>query len=68
MTEATSTLTRAGLKRLAHREAGAGKADAELPRLAPRDLVVQQHRQEVGVGKLPVNGFAVALLERIKNA
>jgi hypothetical protein len=51
-----------------HGEAGPGKTRTQLLRVAPRDFVMQQHREELGVGELAVNGFAVALLERIQDA
>ena len=44
-------------------EVRAAHAGVELSMIAPCDLVLDQQRQEVGIGELAVDGFAVARFE-----
>ena len=48
------------VERLGGAELSAPQARAELLLLAPGDLVADEQGQEVGVGQLALNGFAVA--------
>lgn len=57
-----------GLERLAHGEAGAGQPGAELLLVAPCHFVMQQHGQELGIGKLAVDGLPVTLFKGIEHA
>ena len=56
------------LERLGGSELGAPKPHRELLVLAPRDLVAHEHREELGVGELAVEGLAVAGFQRFQDA
>ncbi len=49
-------------------EVGAAQPLGQLFLLAAGDFVLDQQPEEVGVGQVPVDGFAVAGLERIEDA
>ena len=47
-------------------EVRAAHAGVELTMIAPCDLVLDEQRQEVGIGELTVDGFTVARFERVQ--
>jgi hypothetical protein len=57
-----------GLQRLAQPKASAQQTRAELLLVAPCNLVMQQHGEELGIGELSVDSLAVTLLERVEHA
>src|SRR6478672_703159 len=49
-------------------EVRAAHAGVELAMIAPCDLVLNEQRQEIGIGELTVDGFTVACFERVQDA
>jgi hypothetical protein len=56
------------VQRLGGAELGSAQARAELLLFAPGHLVADEQGQEVGVGQLALDGFAVAGLQRVEDA
>ena len=56
------------LEGLGGAEGGASQSQGELLLLAPGDLVLDEEREELGVGELGIEGLAVTGFERIEDA
>ena len=56
------------VERFVGSEAGTTQSRGELLLLTPRDLILDEHGQKLGVGEFGVDGLAVARLEGIEDA